>query len=152
MKNFIWISIFIFLSQCGYTAVYKDNTKKKFTINIIEMSGDKQMNNLIKSELKSYSKTEANKKFNLYINSEYKKRISTKDATGKPEEFQLTLITNVDINFEDEKVKALFKESFKMKNSTDMFELKKYENIIKENLAKSTKEKLVLKLISLKLY
>ncbi len=149
MKNFIWISIFLFLSQCGYTAVYKDNTNKKFTVNVIQMNGNKQMNNLLKSELKSYSKTKANKIFNLNINSEYEKKISTKDATGKPEEFQLTLITNVDINFEEEKVKALFKESFKMKNSTDMFELKKYENIIKRNLAKSTKEKLILKLISL---
>tara|TARA_B100000900_G_C20528496_1_gene695262 strand:+ start:601 stop:1053 length:453 start_codon:yes stop_codon:yes gene_type:complete len=149
MKNFIWISILFFLAQCGYTAVYKDNTEKRFTINIIEMSGNKQMNNLIKSELKSYSKAEANKIFNLNINSEYEKKINTKDATGKPEEFQLTLITNIDINLEDEKIKALFKESFKMKNSTDMFELKKYEDIIKRNLAKSTKEKLILKLISL---
>ena len=59
------------------------------------------------------------------LNSNYEKRINTKDATGKPEEFQLTLITNVNINYGDKTDKALFKESFKMKNSSETFELKK---------------------------
>ena len=149
MKTIIWIGILFFLTQCGYTAVYKDNTKERIKITIIEMSGDKELNNLIKSELKTYFKSDGNKLFNLSINSDYEKRINTKDATGKPEEFQLTLITNVNINYGDKTDKALFKESFKMKNSSDTFELKKYEDIIKKNLSKSTKDKLVLKLISL---
>jgi len=150
MKTVIWISILIFLTQCGYTALYKDSANQNIKISLINMSGNKELNNLIKNELKNYFKKDSNNEFFLKINTNYEKKINTKDATGKPLEFQLELITNVNINFNEKNIETTFNESFNITNSSDAFELKKYENTVKRNFAKSTKDSIILKLISLK--
>ena len=150
MKKIFWISILIFVTQCGYTALYKDNTNHNIKISLIKMSGDDQINKLIKTELKNYFKTETENEYALKINTNFQKNIITRDATGKPLEFRLTLTTNVNINFGEKNIESVFNETFNIANSSDTFELKKYENIVKRNFARSTKEKIILKVVSLK--
>ena len=150
MKTIIWISILLFLTQCGYTALYKNNTNQNIKILSINMSGDDHMNNLLRTELKNYFNTNSNNEYNLKIIDNFKKEVNTKDATGKPLMFRLELITNVNINFGNENIETVFSESFNITNSSDTFELRKYENTIKKNFAKLTKDKIVFKLISLK--
>ena len=150
MKNLIWIFILLFLYGCGYTALYKNNENHNVDIEIVDMDGDNNMNRLIELELKNYIDIKNNDRFKLTINTNYQKEVSTKDATGKPEEFQLSLITNLNILKNDKKYNITFNERFKLKNSSDKFELNNYENIIKENFARATKDKIMLKLISLK--
>ena len=150
MKNIIWISIILFLTQCGYTSLYKNNSSQNIKILSLSMSGDDHTNNLIKTELKNYFDTDSNNEYNLEINTNYQKHVNTKDATGKPLEFRLELNTNVNINYNGENIETTFNESFNITNSSDTFELRKYENTIKRDFAKMTKEKIILKLISLK--
>tara|TARA_B100000073_G_scaffold113712_1_gene91943 strand:- start:909 stop:1361 length:453 start_codon:yes stop_codon:yes gene_type:complete len=150
MKKIFWISILIFVTQCGYTALYKDNTNHNIKISLIKMSGDDQINKLIKTELKNYFKTETENEYALKINTNFQKNIITRDATGKPLEFRLELKTNVNINFDEKNIETEFNETFNIANSSDTFELKKYENIVKRNFARSTKEKIILKVVSLK--
>ena len=150
MRIIIWISIVLFLTQCGYTSLYKNNTNQNIKISSILMSGDNEMNNLINIELKNYFNTKSNNEYALKINTNYQKEVNTKDATGKPLEFRLELVTNVNINFNGENIEAVFNESFNITSSSDTFELRKYEDTIKRNFAKLTKEKIILKLISLK--
>ena len=150
MKTIFWISILIFLTQCGYTALYKDNKNHNIKITLNEMSGDNQINQLIKTELKNYFKTDTKNEYILKINTNFKKNIITKDATGKPLEFRLELTTNVNINFGEKNIETEFNETFNITNSSDTFELRKYENIVKRNFARSTKEKIIFKIVSLK--
>lgn len=150
MKTIFWISILIFLTQCGYTALYKDNKNHNIKITLNEMSGDNQINELIKTELKNYFKTDTKNEYILKINTNFKKDIITKDATGKPLEFRLELTTNVNINFGEKNIETEFNETFNITNSSDTFELRKYENIVKRNFARSTKEKIIFKIVSLK--
>lgn len=150
MKTIFWISILIFLTQCGYTALYKDNNNHSIKITLNEMSGDNQINELIKTELKNYFKTDTKNEYILKINTNFKKDIITKDATGKPLEFRLELTTNVNINFGEKNIETKFNETFNITNSSDTFELRKYENIVKRNFARSTKEKIIFKIVSLK--
>lgn len=150
MKTIFWISILIFLTQCGYTALYKDNKNHNIKITLNEMSGDNQINQLIKTELKNYFKTDTKNEYILKINTNFKKDIITKDATGKPLEFRLELTTNVNINFGEKNIETEFNETFNITNSSDTFELRKYENIVKRNFARSTKEKIIFKIVSLK--
>ena len=150
MKTIFWISILIFLTQCGYTALYKDNTKQNIKISLVEMNGDNEINELIKTELKNYFKTDTKNEYNLKINTNFQKDINTRDATGKPLEFRLALTTNVNISFDEKDIETKFSETFNIANSSDTFELKKYENIVKRNFAKATKEKIILKLVSLR--
>ena len=150
MKTIFWISILIFLTQCGYTALYKDNTNQNIKISLVEMNGDNQINELIKAELKNYFKTDTKNEYDLKINTNFQKNVNTKDATGKPLEFRLELTTNVSIKFDEKNIETKFSETFNIANSSDTFELKKYENIVKRNFAKATKEKIILKLVSLR--
>ena len=150
MRALIWIHILFFLSQCGYTAIYKDNEKQNIKISILQYNGDKKINKLLDAELKNYINSDSDNEYLIIVNTDYKKRTNTKDATGKPIDFQLSLITNVIINYKNKTIKTTFNESFKIKNSSDAFELIKYENSIKNNFVKSTKNKLILKLLSLK--
>ena len=150
MRNLVWILILLFLNSCGYTALYKNNENYNIDIEIVDMSGDEHMNRLVKFELENYFDIKSNDRFMLSINNNYQKDVSTKDTTGKPEEFRLSLITNLNIVKNEKQHNATFNESFKLKNSSDKFELNNYENIIKENFARSIKDKIILKLMSLK--
>ena len=131
MKTIIWISIILFLTQCGYTALYKNNTNQNIKISSIDMRGDNDMNNLIKTELKNYFYTVTNNEYGLKIETNYQKEVNTKDATGKPLEFRLELVTNVNINFSGENIEAVFNESFNMKSISDKLEEQDYEENIK---------------------
>ena len=71
MKNIILISFLLFIYSCGYTSVYKNQNSNNFQINIVEMQGDNDINNMIKNELKFYSNKNSEKKYDISINSDY---------------------------------------------------------------------------------
>lgn len=148
MKNIFFIFILLILTNCGYTSLYKDNKNQNIKITLVEIKGNNEINNLIESNLKSYFNTNSLNNYNLFINTNYNKKVNTKDTTGKAIDFQLSLTTDVKINFNGKNKTTSFFETFKIKNSSDTFELKRYENIVKENFAKSTNEKIILELIS----
>ena len=150
MRNKIKILLLLFLTQCGYTTVYDNKSFDDFNISIISMEGDKKINNLIKSKLKKYSNRNLNKEFKITIITNYKKKIITKDITGKAEDFELKLFTEFQIDFNGKSQKFSFNEKLKIKNSSNSFELRNYENVIKDNFVESIKDKLILKLKSVK--
>ena len=149
MRTLICVYILFFLSHCGYTAIYKDKKQQDIKISILEYNGDKKINKLLDTELKNYISSDSENEYFIIVDTYYKKKTNTKDATGKAIDFQLNLITKVIINYNNEKISTTFNESFKIKNSSDTFELIKYENSVKNNFVKSTKNKLILKLLSL---
>ena len=57
---------------------------------------------------------------------------------------------NVQIKFNETEYEISINESLKVNDKDDAFEQRKYENIVKVNFAKSIKEKLILKLKTLK--
>ena len=73
MRNIILICFLVFLSSCGYTSIYKNLKTQDFQINIIQMTGDKELNNLIKNEIGLYSNLNSNIKYDISIESKYEK-------------------------------------------------------------------------------
>ena len=53
-KIFLITILLIFLNQCGYTPIYSNNRTVDFKLEIIDISGDNEMNNLISSKIKKY--------------------------------------------------------------------------------------------------
>ena len=49
-KIFLITILLIFLNQCGYTPIYSNNRTVDFKLEIIDISGDNEMNNLISSK------------------------------------------------------------------------------------------------------
>ena len=55
----------LLLSSCGYAPIYKNLDNVNFSINVLEFSGDRSINNKIKSRLTNYTLIEREKKFTI---------------------------------------------------------------------------------------
>ena len=149
MKNIILICFVFFLSSCGYSSIYKNQTSQDFQLNIIEMSGDKEFNNLLKSELKLYSNINSNKQYDVSLNSKYQKIIVSKNSSGVATDYKILVNTIVNIKLNNKTYDFKFSESINIKNNSDSFEQNKYERNIKKNFSSLVREKLVIKIFNL---
>ena len=150
MKNKLTIFLLIFLTSCGYSAVYKNTKSNNLLINVIGIQGDVEMNNLIRNELELYSNPEAEDIFDINLNTTYEKKIISKDSSGKISNYELSTKVIVTVITKEKKETISFIEKFKVENNLDSFEQKNYEDIIKINFANLIREKLILKLSSFK--
>ena len=137
MKNIILILFLFFLNSCGYTSVYKNQKSQDFQINIIEMTGDNEINNLIKNELKFYSNRKSNIKYNISINSNYQKIIVSKNSAGVATDYKLIADTVISFDKEGKNNILNFNENINIKNNSNSFEQNNYEKSIKKNFASS---------------
>ena len=149
MKNIILIFYLIFLYSCGYTSIYKNQKSQDFHINIIEMAGDNEFNNLIKNELKLYSNINSNKSYNISINSKYQKIIISKNSSGAATDYKILVNTKIKINLNEETKNLEFNESINIKNNSNSFEQSRYERNVKRNFASSIREKFLIKIFDL---
>jgi hypothetical protein len=79
--------IILFLNNCGYTPRYALNKNVDFSINLIEIKGDREFNNSLKSKIARYGKKDVNKKvYDLNLTTRYTKNIKSKDAAGLAKE------------------------------------------------------------------
>tara|TARA_B100000989_G_scaffold140828_2_gene104777 strand:- start:566 stop:1018 length:453 start_codon:yes stop_codon:yes gene_type:complete len=150
MKKKLIILVLLFLTNCGYSTVYKEDLNQDIKIVILDLNGNKEFNNKLKQELKQYFNNNSENEYNLKIKTTFNKNIISKDRTGKASNFEINAKTQFQVSFKGKKQTLFFNESLKIKNNEDSFEQRKYENIIKNNFAKSIKEKLILKLKTLK--
>jgi hypothetical protein len=154
MKEKIFtLLLFLFLSSCGYEATYslKNRAIYAFTISELVLTGDRQVNLKIKQMLNPYNnpKIKEEKSFALKISSSSEKIITTNDAAGDAVKFKNEIILNVQI-FLNEKYESnlVIKEDFIYDNNSNTFELKTYENEIKNNLTEAAVEKIIFKLVN----
>ena len=141
----IILPIFI-LSNCGYTPIYKNLDNTNFSINILGYSGNRSVNNKIKSRLTNYTLVEREKKFNISFNSEYKKNIVAKDTTGAATEYKIIIETEFKILSANIEQQLKLVESFNMQKISDKLEEQDYEESIKNSLTNIITRKLILRL------
>jgi hypothetical protein len=149
MKNIILIFFLLFLYSCGYTSIYKNQKSKDFQINIIEMTGDIEINNLIKNELKFYSNRNSNNKYDISINSEYQKIIISKNSAGVATDYKILVDTKISINLNNKNNILNFSENINIKSNSNSLEQNNYERNIKKNFASSIKNKFIIKIFNL---
>ena len=149
MKNITLIFFLLFLYSCGYTSVYKNQKSQDFQINIIEMTGDIEINNLIKNELKFYSNRNSKNKYDISINSEYQKIIISKNSAGVATDYKILVDTKISINLNNKNNILNFSENINIKSNSNSFEQNNYERNIKKNFASSIKDKFIIKIFNL---
>ena len=137
------MSLVLILSHCGYSSIYKNQQSLDFQLNIIETNGDYEMNNLIKNEIKLYSNKNSLNIYNIKINTDYKKKVLTKNSSGVITDYNLSVATIISINLKDKNKSFKFEENINIKNQADIFEQNTYEKDIKRNFAFSIREKLI---------
>ena len=151
-KTFTFL-LFLFLSSCGYEATYslKNRAIYAFSISELVLTGDRQVNLKIKQMLNPYNnpKIKEEKDFGLKISSSSEKIITTKDASGDATKFKNEITVNVQVFLNGEyKSNLVIKEEFIYDNNSNTFELKTYENEIKNNLAEAVVDKILFKLVN----
>jgi len=150
LKKIFFIILFLNLNHCDYKPVYSNQNKINYKIVITSFSGDKDINNLIATNLKRSSKKETNKIINITFDTKYTKNILAKNSAGSITDYQTDVVTTFVIEKDDDSESFSVNEKFNFKKMTDKYEEKNYERNIKKNLANSISEKLILRLAVIK--
>jgi len=144
-KIIIVLSLVFFLSNCGFTPIYQKNTNINFSIEQVSYSGDRELNNFLKTNLGKYKNKKTDNKINIEVTSVYKKIILSKDATGEVTNYQLE--AEVKFLIESKNKEIIITEKHIMNSMSDKFEEARYERTIKQNFASSISNKLSSELI-----
>ena len=148
-KSILLILLFFILANCGFEPIYSSK-KSNFNIGEIKITNKNKFNSIIKNNLKNISNNESQNKFDLIINSEKKRIISTKDTKGNPE--LLTMIISIEVQIVKDNViknKKSFSENFSYSNNSNKFSLAQYEKDIEKNLINKIIENINTYLLSL---
>ena len=156
-KKIFTFLLFLFLSSCGYEAIYslKNRANYAFQISKLELSGDRQINLKMKQILSSYSNPniaiENRKIFELKISSDSEKITTTKDASGDATKFKNEITLKVQVSMDGTIISNFsVTEEFIYNNSSNTSELRSYENQIKNNLTEAAVDKITSKLALIK--
>ena len=149
-KFFKHIFIFFFIVSCGYQPIFSGK-KVNFGIDNLTYDKNNEIDSAINNNLKNYKSLENKDKIlDLEISSKINKVTTSLDDRGDPKSFRLELEIKT-IFKKDNKLlnqKSFFK-SHDYNNSTNKFDLKKYENSVKENLIGKITEEIIVYILSL---
>ena len=148
-KNFYIFLLLLFLSSCGYDALYSIKNKDNYDFSISDLNfiGDRDINIKIREKLNNYTLNKKEKNFTLNISSNSEKIITSKNITGDATSFQNIITLNIKVSMNDGFENSfIVLEKFNYNNVTNKFDLKIYEREIKNNLTETATNKLIFKL------
>ena len=145
----IILLLLLLLSSCGYEAIHskKNSINYDFSVSELNFVGDRAVNLRIKKKLNNYAQNKKDKDFILKISSTSEKIILARNTAGDATSFKNSISINVEILMNNKfKSNFIILESFNYNNISNKFNLKKYEEEIKNNLAETASDKLIFKL------
>ena len=145
----IILLLLLLLSSCGYEAIYskKNSVNYNFSVSELNFVGDRTVNLKIKEKLNNYAQNKKDKDFILRISSTSEKITLAKNTAGDATSFKNLVSINVEVLMNNKfKSNFILLESFNYNNIANKFNLKKYEEEIKNNLAETAADKLIFKL------
>ena len=148
MKKYLILLLFL-LSQCsGYSPIFSKN-KINFYFDNIDLKSNDLLNSNIKQQLNNYKFSKESKiekqKLDIYIDSSFERIITSKDKKKNPDGFKMNIMLTSIVKKEDgSNLNFAYTESFNYsKSDRTEFEIKKYENVIKDNLINNVINKLI---------
>ena len=145
----IILFLLLLLSSCGYEAINskKNSTNYDFSVSELNFVGDRSVNLKIKEKLNNYAQDKKEKDFILRISSTSEKITLAKNTAGDATSFKNSISINVEVLMNSKfKSNFIILENFNYNNISNKFNLKKYEEEIKNNLAETASDKLIFKL------
>ena len=149
LQKKIILLLLLLLSSCGYEAIYskKNSVNYNFSVSELNFVGDRTVNLKIKEKLNNYTKDKKDKDFILRISSTSEKIVLAKNTAGDATTFKNSISINIEVLMNNKfKSNFIILESFNYNNISNKFNLKKYEEEIKSNLAETASDKLIFKL------
>ena len=147
-KKIIFL-LLLLLSSCGYEAIYSKKNSSNYIFSISDLSfvGDKTINLTIKQKLSVFTQNKKNKDLVIKVSSTSKKIVLSKNTAGDATSFKNEIFINVDVLMNNKfKNNFVILENFNYNNISNKFNLKRYEEEIKKNLAETASDKLIFKL------
>ena len=142
-KHFI---ICLFLVSCGFQSIYVSD-KSDFSFNKSNALGEIEISKDIISNLSGLKKDDG--KYELIIETAFKKEITSKNKKGDPEVFDMSLDVNVTLKKDNDILKNRFREKLSYNNLKSKFELKQQENNLKSNLVREITQDILIYLNSI---
>ncbi|AAZ21178.1 hypothetical protein [Candidatus Pelagibacter communis] len=149
LRKQIILLLLLLLSSCGYEAIYskKNSVNYSFSVSDLSFVGDRIVNLKIKEKLNNYAQAKKDKDFILRISSTSEKITLAKNTAGDSTSFKNLVSINVEVLMNNKfKSNFIILESFNYNSISNKFNLKKYEDEIKNNLAETAADKLIFKL------
>ena len=149
LQKQIILLLLLLLSSCGYEAIYskKNSVNYSFSVSELNFVGDRTVNLKIKEKLNNYAQAKKDKDFILRISSTSEKITLAKNTAGDSTSFKNLVSINVEVLMNNKfKSNFIILESFNYNSISNKFNLKKYEEEIKNNLAETASDKLIFKL------
>ena len=149
LRKQIILLLLLLLSSCGYEAIYskKNSVNYNFSVSELNFVGDRMVNLKIKEKLNNYAQAKKDKDFILRISSTSEKITLSKNTAGDATSFKNSVSINIEVLMNNKfKSNFIILESFNYNNISNKFNLKKYEEEIKGNLAEAASDKLIFKL------
>ena len=140
-KNISLIFLIFFLTNCGFTPVYLNNTNINYSIEQVNYVGDREFNNFLKSNLSKYKNKKIDNKIYIDVNNIYKKNVLSKNNAGEVTNYQLEVEAIFLIKTLNKEVKIVEKKI--MNSMDDKFEEARQERTIKQSFASSISSKLI---------
>lgn len=145
-KYLIFFLLMNILQGCGFTPIYSSNNNVSFHVKEINIEGDWETNILIKNSILKGSSSSSKNSYKLDITTNYLKNSITKNSKGNATSYEIILETNFTVISDNSEKTFLIKEKFIMEDFTDKLEEKRFEKIVKENLANIIVNKFKIKL------
>ena len=145
----LFILIGMLISGCKYEPIYSSK-ETSFQITKIEIKSKNEISLNIQKKLNVYTNLNSSKKIELEIDSEKIITSSSRDTLGNTKKFDMEIIVTL-IKSQKGKTneKVIFSENFKYNNTSNKFDLKKYENNIQQNLTNKIFQEMLLYLSSI---
>ena len=143
ISSFLIILSFLIYS-CGFTPQYAGFKNLEFDLVVDNVSGDRDFNNVIKSQIKRYDRGRDDaEKIKISYESNYEKIILTKNTKGEATKYNLKVKVIFDISSENFSTKILFEDEFSIDKIEDTIEENNYIKIVKSNFAERAIEKVI---------
>lgn len=156
IKKIFVLTIFIFLTSCGYEATFSQKNLELHNFNVgkIDFKGSRNVNIRLNQKLLTIQKENVKKavsqtKFILNIVSESSTTVITKDAKGNPATYENTVTVVLNVSGGPGINNAVYTGSTKYDHLEDRIELRKYEREIEFNLAENIANDILFDLSSL---
>ena len=143
------IFIFLFLTSCGYTGLYKDYDKKQILVKEKIFRGESSLDNRIYNKLNIQESTDPSA-YTIEINSNRKTEMLSKNKSGEAKIYKMTISSQIIVKQEGTTLinKKIFK-NITYNNLENKFELLKYERDLENNLVNQIADNIGIELLSI---
>jgi outer membrane lipopolysaccharide assembly protein LptE/RlpB len=148
IKKFAYLLIiFFFITSCGFTPIYSNKKINNISIEQLNFTGDRTLNNYLKSNLSRYKNRDSSRKIFLEVTTDYQKNILSKDSSGKINKYELVAEVIFTINSNNQKL--VFLQRKIMENMNNKSDERSYEISTKQTFANIIANELIDQLLEI---